>query len=149
MARVEAAIKNANTSVLLLSHLRKMPSGAKPPPPSMDDLAGGAVYQRAARTILLLSRKKHYEALPIKVDGHGVRSMDTNCTMTVLKARNGHGMFMRIAFDFQRESWTFRELGIVADGETAAAEPAARPVRKTHEEREAEADEVFSSPRHP
>ncbi|MHC4071462.1 MAG: AAA family ATPase [Planctomycetota bacterium] len=93
-------------SVVLITHPIKAVSF-----PDVTQLAGGAAYSRFAQTILWL--ESHPEKTSkIKTDC-GTTEIEHNRTLHLLKARNGKGQGIKLAFNFKSESLTLREEGII------------------------------------
>ena len=74
-------------------------------------LAGGAAYSRFAQTILWL--ESHAEKISQVKTDCGRTEIEHNRTLHLLKARNGRGQGVKLAFNFQGESLTLREEGII------------------------------------
>lgn len=105
-------IEEHGTSLVLVTHPRKMPTGASPGQMSMDDLAGGSAYSRFSQTILYL-RAHDVKSSEVERDGLSAQQ-DHNRTVTVFKARNGRGVEGRkYAFRFDPTTLTLHELGRV------------------------------------
>ena len=93
-------------SIVLITHPIKAVSFA-----DVTQLAGGAAYQRFAQTILWL--ESHSDKTSKVKMNCGTTETEYNRTLHILKARNGKGQGIRLAFNFQSESLTLRELGII------------------------------------
>lgn len=93
-------------SILLITHPIKAVSF-----PDVTQLAGGAAYQRFAQTILWL--ESHAEKTSDTKTACGTTGIEHNRTLHILKARNGRGQGLQLAFDFDSESLTLHELGII------------------------------------
>ena len=79
--------------------------------PDLSQIAGSAAYQRFAQTILWLEShddKSSKVKMPL-----GTMEESHNRTLHILKARNGKGLGLRLAFQFDCESLTLNELGLV------------------------------------
>lgn len=83
--------------------------------PDMTQLAGGAAYQRFAQTIIWL--ESHNEKTSKVKTACGTTGIEHNRTVHLLKARNGKGQGVRLACNFQSESLTLEELGIIVRDE--------------------------------
>lgn len=93
-------------SVLLVTHPTKTAAFA-----DLTALAGAACYQRFSQTILWL---EHHEAKTSRVrTACGTTDIEHNKTLYILKARNGKGGGFKLAYDFDNESLTLRELGLI------------------------------------
>jgi 5S rRNA maturation endonuclease (ribonuclease M5) len=109
-AKFLQAVKRTATdfgaSILLVTHPVKNLTY-----PDLTQLAGAACYQRFAQTILWL---EHHEAKTSRVRAAcGTTEIGHNKTLYVLKARNGRGGGLKLAFQFDAESLTLRELGLI------------------------------------
>ncbi len=93
-------------SVVLVTHPIKAVSS-----PDVAQLAGGAAYSRFAQTILWL--KSHPDKTSQVRTDCGTAEIEHNRTLHLLKARNGRGQDVRLAFNFRGESLTLREEGII------------------------------------
>jgi hypothetical protein len=114
-------------SVVLITHPIKTVSR-----PNVTQLAGGAAYQRFAQTILWL--ESHGDKTSKIKMACGTTAVKHNRTLHLLKARNGKGQGVKLAFNFQAESLTLKELGIIVRGEKAR--------KKTSEKQETEGNEA-------
>lgn len=93
-------------SVVLITHPIKAVSF-----PDVTQLAGGAAYQRFAQTIFWLE-SHDVKASNVKT-ACGTTEIEHNRTTHLLKVRNGKGQGIKIAFNFDSESLTLHEEGIV------------------------------------
>jgi hypothetical protein len=120
MSRAKQAITASGASLVLATHGRK--GTGKAGPPSLDDLAGGAAFSRFASSVVLLERLDEPEDADC-IDADGRTITDTiNRRLRILKAREGQGTGMVVAFDFDSKSLRFSELGtLVAKTSTAKA----------------------------
>lgn len=117
MARCGKAIGKTGASLILTTHPPKGVQGTI----NLDHLAGGAAYTRAADTVLYIEHHADPKEVTVKRSGHGdmadVYPMpfaeSINRTLHILKARNAAGNGWRVGFMFDRESLTFRELGVI------------------------------------
>jgi hypothetical protein len=104
------AIKKTATdyrlSIILITHPIKSVSF-----PDLSQVAGSAAYQRFAQTILWL--ESHEEKSSKVKTAVGRTEMTYNRTLHILKARNGKGMGLKLAFDFDSETLRLNELGLV------------------------------------
>jgi hypothetical protein len=87
--------------------------------PDMTQLAGGAAYSRFAQTILWL--ESHNEKENKVRTACGSIETEYNRTLHILKARNGKGQGIKLACNFQAESLTLQELGIIVRDEKQEA----------------------------
>ena len=102
-------IEATGSSLLLITHPRKMPHGSIGKM-SMDDLAGGVAYSRFSQTVLMLAAHDEREHFVERMNG-GARER-YNRTLTVFKARNGRGAEGHgFALTFDSKSLTLKELG--------------------------------------
>ncbi len=93
-------------SIVLVTHPIKGMSN-----PDMTQLSGGAGYSRFSQTVLWL--ESHNEKTSKVKTTCGTTEMDHNRTLHILKARNGKGQTVKLACNFESESLTLRELGII------------------------------------
>jgi len=104
------AIKRTATdyrcSIILITHPIKAVSF-----PDLSQVAGSAAYQRFSQTILWL--ESHEEKLSKVKTAVGTTEMTYNRTLHILKARNGKGMGLKLAFEFNSESLRLNELGLI------------------------------------
>jgi 5S rRNA maturation endonuclease (ribonuclease M5) len=104
------AIKRTATdyrcSIILITHPIKAVSF-----PDLSQVAGSAAYQRFSQTILWL--ESHEEKASKVKTAVGTTEMAYNRTLHILKARNGIGMGLKLAFQFNSESLTLDELGVI------------------------------------
>jgi hypothetical protein len=104
------AIKRTATdyrcSVVLVTHPVKSVSY-----PDLSQVAGSAAYQRFSQTILWL---ESHDLKTSKVKACvGTTKTEHDRTLHILKARNGKGMGFKLAFEFDSESLTLDELGVI------------------------------------
>lgn len=106
---LRAVEKSANTygaSVLLVSHPEK---GAEEP--TRTNLAGGACYERFAAVLLTLH--SHEEKTSRVRQSLGTAEARYNRTLRIEKAGNSWGQNSKLAYWFDRDSLTIREIGLV------------------------------------
>lgn len=114
-ANIKRSATDYRCSVVLVTHPVKAVSF-----PDVTQLAGGAAYQRFAQTILWL--ESHPEKTnQVKTDC-GTTEIEHNRTLHLLKARNGRGQGVRLAFSFRSESLTLREEGIIVKKSKGASD---------------------------
>jgi 5S rRNA maturation endonuclease (ribonuclease M5) len=104
------AIKRTATdyrcSIILITHPIKAVSF-----PDLSQVAGSAAYQRFSQTILWL--ESHEEKQSKVRTAVGTTEMAYNRTLHILKARNGKGMGLKLAFEFDSDSLTLKEIGLI------------------------------------
>jgi len=104
------AIKRTATdyrcSIILITHPIKAVSF-----PDLSQVAGSAAYQRFSQTILWL--ESHEEKQSKVRTAVGTTFMTYNRTLHILKARNGKGMGLKLAFEFDSDSLTLKEIGLI------------------------------------
>jgi AAA domain len=106
---IKATVRDYPVSVLVVMHPRK---GHGPGPGTLDDLAGGACYQRLAQTVLWL--QFHRPPLTQSVSqAIGRGTIEFNRTMHILKARNGVGDHLGLAFGFNPKTLRTTEHGVI------------------------------------
>lgn len=93
-------------SIVLVTHPIKGMSN-----PEMTQLAGGAGYSRFSQTILWL--ESHNEKTSKIKTTCGTTELEHNRVLHILKARNGKGQNVKLACNFESESLTLKELGII------------------------------------
>jgi hypothetical protein len=107
-------VERHGASLILVSHPRKLPPGAKPNKMSMDDLAGGVAYSRFSQTILFLAAHPPTQAAVRTTCGNVSETI--NRTLTVFKARNGRGVEARqYGFIFDSKTLTLKEAGEITE----------------------------------
>ena len=106
MQQVKRAATEYDCSIILVTHPIKDYDC-----PDMNKLAGSAAFARFAQTILWLEihDKKVHE---VKT-ACGTIETEHNRTLHILKARNGKGQGMRLAYSLDPQSITFREHGVI------------------------------------
>lgn len=121
VASLLGAVSESNTRLLLVTHPRTSTgtSGV-----AIDGISGGAAYQRFSQTILWLHGAKPGE--PVHVSR--TTSMGTlrdevvpDRIVRVLKARNGPGQGLSVAFGFDKRTLGFSEMGTMAPRKGAGA----------------------------
>lgn len=107
-ARFLQAIKRTATdyrcSIILVTHPIKAVSF-----PDLSQVAGSAAYQRFSQTILWLESHDEKESKVYTTVGTAPTSH--NRTVHILKARNGRGMGLRLAYQFDSARLSLNELG--------------------------------------
>jgi hypothetical protein len=109
-AKFLQAVKRTATdygcSVILVTHPIKAVSY-----PDLSQVAGAAAYQRFSQTILWL--ESHDEKTSKVKMAVGTTELQHDRTLHILKARNGPGMGFKVAFEFDSESLTLNEVGLI------------------------------------
>ncbi len=101
-----AAVKN-ECSVIIITHPVKGVSN-----PDVNQLAGGAAYQRFAHSILWL---ESHESKTSRVKmACGTIEAEYNRTLHILKARNGQGLYKKIACEFEPDTLRLKEIGVIS-----------------------------------
>jgi len=103
---IERTATDYRLSIILVTHPIKAVSF-----PDLSQVAGSAAYQRFSQTILWL--ESHDEKSSKVRTCVGTTVMTYNRTLHILKARNGKGMGLKVAFEFDSESLKLNELGLV------------------------------------
>jgi hypothetical protein len=93
-------------SVLLVTHPQRGVTE-----PSRENLAGSAAYERFCETIITIANHEPKESLVRTAVGTG--ELEHNRTVRIEKARNGRGTGSRLAYNFDPDSLTMRELGLI------------------------------------
>ncbi|ARN57704.1 AAA family ATPase [Sedimentisphaera salicampi] len=107
MQRIKAAATDFGCSVVLVTHPAKTVSL-----PDLNQLAGGAAYGRFAQTAFWLEAHEPKESRIIT--GCGGAEYQHNRTMHIIKARNGKGHGLEFACDFDSETLSLKEIGIIS-----------------------------------
>jgi len=94
------------TSVVLVTHPKK---GLKAI--GMDGMSGGAGYSQFSQTILWLEYHKQIKRVQVPCSMGGTVEEESNRTLHILKARNGCGHGLSLAYMFDGKSTTFHEKG--------------------------------------
>jgi len=97
-------------SVLLVTHPTKETFE-----PTLQNLAGGAAYQRFVDCVVTLQSHEPKESR-VKTPC-GTTDVEHSRLVRVEKARNGKGTGYKLAFEFNRDSLTLEELGIITKKE--------------------------------
>ena len=79
--------------------------------PDMNQLAGSAAYARLAQAIVWLESHDDKESRVWM--GVDTTELSHNRTLHILKARNGRGMGLKLAFQFESENLMLKELGLI------------------------------------
>jgi len=93
-------------SVLLVTHPQRGVTE-----PSRENLAGSAAYERFCETIITIANHEPKESLVRTAVGTG--ELEHNRTVRIEKARNGRGTGSRLAYNFDPETLTMREVGLI------------------------------------
>ena len=97
---------DCSCSIVLVSHPIK-----KVDYPDLSQIAGSAAYVRFAQAIFWL---ESHESKTSKVrTAVGTDEIEHNRTLYILKARNAAGMGMKLAYQFDSDSLTLKELGLI------------------------------------
>ena len=106
LQQIKRTATDHQCSVVLVTHPTKAVSL-----PDMASLAGGAAYSRFAQTILWLEAHDTKKA-KIKTPC-GTEQQEINRTLHILKARNGKGHGLKLAFDFDSQTLKLIECGLI------------------------------------
>jgi len=109
LAFLKAAKKTATDygcSILLVTHPTKDTAE-----PTLQNLAGGAAYQRFVDCVVTLQNHEPKESR-VRTPC-GTIDIEHDRMVRIEKARNGKGTGCRLAFAFDRDSLTLKELGII------------------------------------
>lgn len=93
-------------SILLVTHPQRGVTE-----PSRENLAGSAAYERFCETIITVANHDPKESF-VRTDV-GTGELEHNRTVRIEKARNGRGTGCRLAYNFNSDSLTMRELGLI------------------------------------
>ena len=83
--------------------------------PTLQNLAGGAAYQRFVDCVVTLQNHEPKESR-VKTSC-GSTDVEHSRLVRIEKARNGKGTGYKLAFEFDRDSLTLKELGIITKKE--------------------------------
>lgn len=108
MQRIQATAKTYGCTVLLVSHPTKSSQG-----PDMGTMAGSADYARCTGCVLWIERHADDGKKSSVSTSIGTDEMVHSNTVHILKSRDGWGAGLRVAFDFDKDSLTLSELGLV------------------------------------
>lgn len=112
LQRTKKVIEDSPTSLVISTHPRKDASE-----PSMSQLANAAGYSRFTQTILWLERLPEQVMNPMKTVDDQAAQMIHGHVLHILKARNGYGSGMTLAFDMNE--LVFTEFGIIIKAQSA------------------------------
>ena len=109
-ARVKRIAEQAGCSIVLVMHPRKGAQGSQ----TIDDIAGGAAYGRLAQTAIWLEHWPEAKHVTVR-DGRMGLNVETeaNRVVRIVKARNGRGQGMRVAFHFDPDTLRLHERGVL------------------------------------
>lgn len=107
----KAIAKQYETSLILVTHPRTGSNGKKSGT-QLGDMAGGSAYARFSQSTLWLKRHDTEETSKVKTPT-GIFEYPHDRTVIVRKARNGSGTGKEIAFNFDKETLRFNELGVI------------------------------------
>ena len=106
LQRVKRAARDNGCSLVLVTHPAKTVSM-----PDMNQLAGSAAYSRFAQNIFWLQA---HEPQTNKVKtACGLSEYNHNRTLHILKATNGRGHGLSLAAEFESETLTLKEYGVI------------------------------------
>lgn len=109
LQRIKRTASDTGTSIALVTHPTKAYKG-----PDVNQLAGSAAYSRFAQSIIWLMGHQRKDS---KVKGiGGTCNLEHDRTVMILKARNGRGGGLGLAFELDRETLRLKELGIIVKG---------------------------------
>jgi len=106
--RLKAIAQQHLCSIVVVTHPKKGRSKLG----GLDDVAGGAAYVRLSQTVLWIQKHKNGKPLHVQT-ACGRADMTVNRTIRICKARNGRGGGVELAYDFEPESVTYREHGVI------------------------------------
>lgn len=109
---VKQIVDQFECSVILVTHPKKGGKGAS----MMEDMAGGAAYSRFSQTILWLEHHIPRKECTVQTNtafGRTTDHIEADRTMKILKARNGDGTGMEMAFVFEGDKLSFNYCGVV------------------------------------
>ena len=104
--RVKKIAAAYRCAVLLTTHPVKQTSL-----PSMGEISGGAAFSRFCQYILWL--ENHPEKKSDIITDCGTIALKHDRTLYILKARNAPGVFKKIAFNFDKDTLTLCEVGLI------------------------------------
>ena len=106
MDDIERIAQQHGCSVIVVTHPKGIASV-----PDLNYLAGGQAYSRASQTILWL--ENHDKKTSTVKMACGTIEAEHDRTLRILKSRSGKGTGIKLAFEFDSESLTLKELGII------------------------------------
>lgn len=108
--RVKMIARRYGARIVMVIHPRKGQDGKG----SLDDMAGGAAYPRFCHTVFwIMGYDKKEELMVRQQKNYPPESCLPNRIGKIVKCRNGKGRGLKIAMDFDPQSLTFRELGVI------------------------------------
>lgn len=110
--RTKRIATDYGASIILVTH----PAKTIITTPDMNTLAGGAAYSRFSQTILWLKNLQGETITSTVRTDCGRADFQHNRVIHILKSNNGKGQGLQIAADFDPESLTIHELGIITKG---------------------------------
>lgn len=111
LQHVKQAATEYGAAVVLVTHPTKQFAG-----PDLNLLAGSAAYARFAQTAVWL--ETHDDKTNTVRTDCGRAEIEHNRTLHILKARNGKGQGLRLAFGFNAANLTLHEAGIITKSQT-------------------------------
>jgi hypothetical protein len=104
---VKGVCSDYKCSVVLVTH----PTKTSKPRPDISFLAGSSAFSRFPQTVIWL--EFHAGKYSNVMKKGQTDTLQHNRTMHILKARNGKGQGMRLAFDFKGDSLCLEEIGVI------------------------------------
>ena len=107
-------VKGSQTSVILITHPKKMGAGAKKESAKGwgDDMAGGAAYERFSATVIHLTGNKDIETINVQKQ-MGATQEEINRRVKLAKTRNGNGQWLTIGMYFDPKTLRHIEKGVI------------------------------------
>ena len=108
LVRAKAAIRKSGSRLLLTTHPKKQRGTSV----DLDQLAGGAAFGRLSQCVLWLHAQWPPKEFQVSTP-FGPSRFEANRTVKILKARNGRGVGIKLAFGFDGQTFRFREYGAI------------------------------------
>jgi len=102
-------LSKSDSSLILITH----PRGGRYNETDLQNIQGGSAFARFTQTAIWIETLPEKKAYDVRVNREINRTVMANRIIKILKARNGKGSGLRIAYDFNNDVLGFDELGII------------------------------------
>ncbi len=102
-------LSKSDSSLILITH----PRGGKYNEVDLQNIQGGSAFARFTQTAIWIETLPERRAYEIKKHNEINQTVMCNRVVKILKARNGRGAGAKIAYDFNSDSLSFAELGLI------------------------------------